>query len=347
MLFIFVLEIRKTLFYFKVNKVIYDSFGRKIDYVRLSITDRCNLRCTYCMPQDIVFAPKSELLSYEEMLFILKTLHAKGIQKVRLTGGEPLARKDIMFFLRELSTYGFKEITLTTNGVLVGDYLEELKELGINRINLSLDTLDKEKFHKITRRDDFDKVWEALEKMIQLKMDVRINAVLMDGINNDELIQLAKLSLNMPIGVRFIEEMPFDGKSNEKTKSFIDYKEILGELKSEFPDIEKIQDAESSTSMNYKVPGSRGTIGIIPAYSRTFCSSCNRIRLTSFGELKTCLYEGGGVSIRDVIRQNPGDENILWECISKAISLKYKDGFVAEEADESDGFKKSMSLIGG
>lgn len=277
--------------------MIYDSYGRKIDYVRLSITDRCNLRCTYCMPQDIVFAPKNELLTYEEMLFILKVLREKGIEKVRLTGGEPLARKDIMFFLRELSTYGFKEITLTTNGVLVGDYLEELKELGITRINLSLDTLDKEKFHKITRRNDFDKVWDALEKMISIGMDVRINAVLMDGINSDEIIKLSNLSLEKPIGVRFIEEMPFDGKSTEKTKSFIDYKEILKTLNATYPNLEKIQDAESSTSMNYRVPGSPGTIGIIPAYSRTFCGSCNRIRLTSFGELKTCLYEGGGVSI--------------------------------------------------
>lgn len=299
------------------------------------------------MPQDIVFAPKDELLSYEEMLFILKVLREKGIEKVRLTGGEPLARKDIMFFLRELSTYGFKEITLTTNGVLVGDYLEELKELGITRINLSLDTLDKEKFHKITRRNDFDKVWDALEKMIALGMDVRINAVLMDGINSDELIMLSNLSLEKPIGVRFIEEMPFDGKSTEKTKSFIDYKEILKTLNATYPNLEKIQDAESSTSMNYRIPGSPGTIGIIPAYSRTFCGSCNRIRLTSFGELKTCLYEGGGVSIRDIIRANPGDEAVLWDSISKAISLKYKDGFEAEEADKSDGFKKSMSLIGG
>lgn len=327
--------------------MIYDSFGRKIDYVRLSITDRCNLRCTYCMPHDIVFAPKNELLSYEEMLFILKTLHKKGIQKVRLTGGEPLARKDIMYFLRELSTYGFEEITLTTNGVLVEKYLEELLSLGIRRINLSLDTLNKEKFHKITRRDDFDKVISALDRMIELGFDVRMNAVLMEGINDDELLDLARLSIEKPVGVRFIEEMPFDGKSTGKTKKFIDYKTILKKLEEEFPNLAKLKDAESSTSMNYKVPDSLGSIGIIPAYSRTFCGSCNRIRLTSFGELKTCLYEGGGVSIRDVLRANPGNEEVLWEHLSKAISAKYKDGFEAEKADKSNGFKKSMSLIGG
>ena len=252
-----------------------------------------------------------------------------------------------MFFLRELSKVGFKEITLTTNGVLVGDYLEELVELGIKRINLSLDTLNKEKFHEITRRDDFDKVITSLDKMIELGMDVRMNAVLMEGINDDELIELARLSIDKPVGVRFIEEMPFDGKSTEKSKNFIDYKEILSRLEKAFPTIKKIEDDVSSTSINYKVPRSMGTIGIIPAYSRTFCSSCNRIRLTSFGELKTCLYEGGGVSIRDLIRANPGNEELLWEHISTAIQAKYKDGFEAEKADTSTGFKKSMSLFGG
>jgi cyclic pyranopterin phosphate synthase len=252
-----------------------------------------------------------------------------------------------MYFLRELSSYGFEEITLTTNGVLIEEYLEELLSLGIKRINLSLDTLSKKKFHEITRRDDFDKVSSALDRMIELGFDVRMNAVLMEGINDDELIDLVRLSMVKPIGVRFIEEMPFDGKSTGKTKKFIDYKSILASIEKVYPDLIKLQDAESSTSMNYKIPGSLGSVGIIPAYSRTFCGSCNRIRLTSFGELKTCLYEGGGVSIRDVLRANPGNEEVLWDHISKAISAKYKDGFEAEKADKSDGFKKSMSLIGG
>jgi cyclic pyranopterin phosphate synthase len=299
------------------------------------------------MPHDIVFAPKKELLSYEEMLFILKVLRKKGIEKVRLTGGEPLARKNIMFFLRELSTYGFEEITLTTNGVLVGEYLEELLSLGIKRINLSLDTLNKQKFHEITRRDDFDKVIDALDKMMALNMDVRMNAVVMEGVNDDEINDLARLSIERPIGVRFIEEMPFDGTSTEKSKNFIDHIAILKSLEKEYPGLEKIADAASSTSVNYRIQGAKGTVGIIPAYSRTFCGTCNRIRLTSFGELKTCLYEGGGVSIRDIIRANPGNEELLWDHISKAISAKYKDGFEAEKADKSNGFKKSMSLIGG
>ena len=340
-------KISKTKVLNKAFSVIYDSFGRKIDYVRLSITDRCNLRCTYCMPHDIVFAPKNELLSYEEMLFIMRVLQKKGIRKVRLTGGEPLARKNLMYFLRELSSYGFEEITLTTNGVMIYDYLDELNALGINRINLSLDTLDKEKFHRITRRDDFDKVIRAMDKMLDLGMEVRMNAVVMDGINADEIESLAALSMEKKIGVRFIEEMPFDGKSNDKSKNFIDHKIILERLQKAFPELHKIEDPESSTSINYKIDGSEGSIGIIPAFSRTFCSTCNRIRLTSFGELKTCLYEGGGVSIRDIIREFPGDEEKLWETVAKAISAKFKDGFEAEKADQIGGYKQSMSIIGG
>lgn len=315
--------------------------------MRLAVTDRCNLRCYYCMPHDIIFAPKDEVLSYEEMLFIMRVLRKNGINKVRLTGGEPLARKDIMYFLRELSTYGFEEITLTTNGVLVGEYLDELKELGITRINLSLDTLNKEKFHRITRRDEFDKVMDAMHKMLDLGMTVKLNTVLMKGVNDDEIEELAKLSLNYPIGVRFIETMPFDGKSTEQSENFMDYKAILERVEGALPGLEKISDPVSSTSLNYKVDGSPGTVGVIPAYSRTFCSSCNRIRLTSLGDLKTCLYEGGGVSIRDFIREHPGDEEKLWEMIATTIKGKYKDGFEAEADSKKDGYKDSMSAIGG
>ena len=299
------------------------------------------------MPHDIIFAPKDEVLSYEEMLFILRVMHKNGISKVRITGGEPLARKDIMFFLRELSTYGFDEITLTSNGVLIGEYLEELKKLGINRINLSLDTLDKEKFHRITMRDDFDKVMEAMHKMLDLEMTVKMNVVLMKGVNDDEIEELAKLSLKYPIGVRFIETMPFDGKSSEQSENFMDYKAILEKIEKALPGLKKIPDSISSTSLNYKVDGSPGTVGVIPAYSRTFCSSCNRIRLTSLGELKTCLYEGGGVSVRDFIRENPGDEEKLWKMLMTSIKGKYKDGFIAEAKSEKDGNKESMSAIGG
>ncbi len=197
------------------------------------------------------------------MLSLLKLLKDKGIRKVRITGGEPLARKNIMFFFRELSAIGFDEITLTTNGVLIYEYLDELKALGINRINLSLDTLSKEKFHKITFRDSFDDVMLAMDKMIAIGMQVRMNVVVMEGINDDELIDLASLSLKKNIGVRFIEEMPFDGSSNEKSKNFIDYKILLERLKDAFPNLAKIDDEPASTSLNYRVPGSPGSIGLI------------------------------------------------------------------------------------
>ena len=326
--------------------MLYDSFGRKIDYIRLSVTDRCNLRCNYCMPENIVFAPKQELLSYEEMLFILETLRKNGFKKVRITGGEPLARKNLMFFLKELSTLGFEEITLTTNGVLINEYLEELIELGITRLNLSLDTLIKEKFKTITLKDDFDVVMHSLNRMMALNMIVKLNAVVMHGINDDEIESLAELSLNNKIGVRFIEEMPFDGTSKNKSKRFLDYKEIISRLENRFPNLEKIEDPLASTSLNYKVEGAPGTIGVIPAFSRTFCGTCNRIRISALGDLRTCLYENNGLSIRDVIRNNPDNETMLMKSISQAISHKYKDGFEAESTGKPM-IKNSMSIIGG
>lgn len=326
--------------------MLYDGFGRKIDYIRLSVTDRCNLRCNYCMPENIVFAPKKELLSYEEMLFILETLRKNGFRKVRITGGEPLARKDIMYFLKKLSKLGFEEIALTTNGVLINDYLEELVELGITKLNLSLDTLIKEKFKTITRKDDFDVVMRSLNRMLALNMTVKLNAVVMHGVNDDEIESLAELSLKHKIGVRFIEEMPFDGNSKTKSKRFLDYKEIITRLENRFPNLEKIEDPVASTALNYKIKGAPGTIGIIPAFSRTFCGTCNRIRISALGDLRTCLYENNGLSIRDVIRNNPGNEAILMKSISEAISHKYKDGFEAEASGDHAN-KNSMSIIGG
>ena len=326
--------------------MLYDSFGRKIDYIRLSVTDRCNLRCNYCMPENIVFAPKKELLSYEEMLFILETLRKNGFRKVRITGGEPLARKNLMFFLRELSTLGFEEITLTTNGVLINDYLEELIELGITRLNLSLDTLLKEKFKTITRKDDFDVVMQSLNRMLDLNMIVKLNAVVMHGVNDDEIESLAELSLKHKIGVRFIEEMPFDGSSKIKSKHFLNYKEIISRLESRFSNLKKIEDPVGSTSLNYQIKDAPGTIGVIPAFSRTFCGTCNRIRISALGDLRTCLYENNGLSIRDVIRNNPGNETMLMKSISKAINHKYKDGFEAESTGKLM-IKNSMSIIGG
>lgn len=326
--------------------MLYDSFGRKIDYIRLSVTDRCNLRCNYCMPENIVFAPKKELLSYEEMLFILESLRSNGFRKVRITGGEPLARKNIMYFLKKLSGLGFEEITLTTNGVLINDYLEELIELGITRFNLSLDTLIKEKFKTITRQDDFDVVMQSLNRMLDLNMIVKLNAVVMQGVNDDEIESLAELSLKNKIGVRFIEEMPFDGTSKTKSKRFLDYKEIISRLETRFPNLEKIEDPIASTALNYKVKDAHGTIGVIPAYSRTFCGTCNRIRISALGELRTCLYENNGLSIRDVIRNNPGNKTMLMKSISEAISNKYKDGFEAESTGKPM-VKNSMSIIGG
>ena len=327
--------------------MLYDKFNRKIDYLRLAVTDRCNLRCTYCMPSGIIFSPKKSLLSYEEMLFITETLREQDFRKIRITGGEPFARKNIMYFLKQLSHQGFEEIAITTNGVLAGKYLEELHEIGIRRLNLSLDTLNEQKFREITGKDDFKVVMQTFNRMLDLGFELKINCVVLDGINDDELGQFAELSLKHPLSMRFIEKMPFDGLSNKEASDFIGYKIFRNRLLNLFPGLEKIQDPISSSALNYRIVGALGTIGIIPAYSRTFCGSCNRLRITALGELKTCLYENKGMSVRDVIRNNPNDKKALVNLISNAISNKFMDGFEAEKNGSAFDLKQSMSEIGG
>jgi molybdenum cofactor biosynthesis protein A len=314
--------------------------------MRLAVTDRCNLRCSYCMPEfGMKFVAKSALLTFEEMLRLCNITAKMGINKVRITGGEPFVRNNLMDFLWKLSDInGINEIALTTNGVLTEPHLKDLKALGIKTVNLSLDTLDKNCFLKITKRDEYDKVMSTLYKLIELDFEVKINAVVMEGINTDDIISLTQFTKNNSVSVRFIEEMPFNGLGLEPQKLNWDFVKILNEIKGQYPDIHKIKDSQNSTSYNYQIPNHKGTIGIIAAYSRTFCGTCNRIRVTAQGELKTCLYESGGLSIRELLRSNLSDVQIT-EILLNTIQKRPKDGYEAEKLVPE--IKKSMSAIGG
>jgi molybdenum cofactor biosynthesis protein A len=325
---------------------IIDRHNRPINYLRLAVTDRCNLRCSYCMPEHgMKFLPKSALLSFEEMLRICEITANMGVNKVRITGGEPFVRNNLMDFLWKLSDIeGINEIALTTNGVLTEQFLPDLKALGIKTVNLSLDTLDKKKFHEITKRDEYEAVMSTLFKMIELGFEVKINAVIMEGQNTDDILALTEFTKNNPVAVRFIEEMPFNGVGAKTATLNWDYLKILEEIKSQYSDIHKIKDPKYSTSYNYQIPSHAGNIGIIAAYSRTFCGTCNRIRLTAQGELKTCLYQHDGLSVRSLLRSNKSNEaieNILYETIQN----RPKDGFEAEKM--SPAISESMSAIGG
>lgn len=326
-----------------------DNHGRKISYLRLAVTDRCNLRCFYCMPEDgLNWLSRPALMTYEEMLQSCALLVKMGIEKIRVTGGEPFVRKDIMKLLTALSHLpGLKELTLTTNGVLTAPYVADLKNIGICAVNLSLDTLDASRFFNITKRDEFGNVMKTLDELLKHDIEVKINAVVMEGKNTQDIAPLVELTRDLPVSVRFIEEMPFNGDGHVYTGLKWDYKRILGEVAAHYPSVNKINDPQYSTSYNYHVPGHKGNIGIIAAYSRTFCGACNRIRITPEGELKTCLYDNGAMNIKELLRQGVSNEDLKIKLLA-AFNNRVKDGWEAEhQRAGSRGVHESMATIGG
>ena len=329
--------------------MIVDNHGRVLDYVRLAVTDRCNLRCFYCMPEEgIDYLPKKQLLTYEEMERMLQVLAGMGIRKVRITGGEPFLRKDLLSFLWRIKAIpGIEEIHITTNGVLTGPLVPALKELGIKSVNLSLDSLDRERFFKITRRDELDRVMDTFYALLQHNIPVKINAVVMEGQNTEDIIPLAQLTEKYPVSVRFIEEMPFNGGANNHPSLTWNYLRILDELQEIYPGITKVANAPNATAEHYAIPGHLGNIGIIAAYTRTFCGTCNRIRVTAQGGLKTCLYGDDVLNIRDLLRAGTSDE-ALKATFRQAFGNRAKDGFEAEDHRQYLlPVFQSMSTIGG
>jgi len=318
-----------------------DAHNRIINYIRLAVTDRCNLRCTYCMPEQMQFLQRRELLTNEEILSLLQPLAAAGINKLRITGGEPFLRKDLMPLLERLKAF-IPEISITTNGVLTQSYIPQLKALGIRKINLSLDTLQRNRFQEITRRDQFPTVMQTLYSLLEHDMQVKLNVVIMGGVNTDELTTFAALTKQTPVSVRFIEEMPFNGQGHSFSGDQWNYQRILETLRASFP-LEKLPDAPQATSMNYQIPGHLGQVGVIPAYSRTFCGTCNRLRITPTGGLKTCLYGGDVLNVRDLLRSGASHTFIMNE-IRHALGNRAADGF---EAERQNQHWDSMSVIGG
>jgi len=326
--------------------MLVDQHGREVNYLRLAVTDRCNLRCFYCMPAEgIDFLSKKDLLSFEEMLRICELLVKQGVRKIRITGGEPFIRKDLIYFLRDLVKIPqLEELHLTTNGTLSTDIVCQLKELGISSVNLSLDTLDRERFLAITRRDLLPKVMGTLDALIEQGITTKINAVVMAAHNIADIIPLVELAQEKPIDIRFIEEMPFNGSERDSLEHW-NHVRILHHIRAAFPTVQKVTDPAYSTSANYEIPGFQGKVGIIAAYSRTFCGTCNRIRLTPKGILKTCLYDKGTFSLRDLMRAGATDLQLLTS-VKEAIGLKAVDGFAAE-ANRSNAITESMASIGG
>lgn len=327
---------------------LYDNHGRPINYLRLAVTDRCNLRCFYCMPEEgIHYMPKKELLTFEEIERLIRLLASMGISKIRLTGGEPFVRTDLMELIRKIvSIDGVEHLHLTTNGILTSPHIAELKELGIASVNLSLDTLDRERFKTITRRDEFENTWSTLQQLLASGIPVKINAVVMEGKNIEDIIPMIELTKTHNVSVRFIEEMPFNGEGNHYPKLTWTYTKILDWIKNYYPELEKITDEPNSTSYTYQIPGYKGNIGVIAAFSRTFCGTCNRIRVTAQGTLKTCLYDDGVLNIKELMRSGATNDE-LKEKLLQAFAVRPRNGFEAESHRKSKMVNESMSTIGG
>ncbi|MGR3811111.1 GTP 3',8-cyclase MoaA [Jiulongibacter sp. NS-SX5] len=326
--------------------MIRDNHGRPINYLRLAVTDRCNLRCFYCMPEEgIKFLPKPHLLTFEEMVRMVSIMAEMGINKVRITGGEPFVRKDMMQLLQSITELnGIEQVNITTNGVLTAPLVPELKALGISSVNLSLDTLDRQRFIDMTRRDELSSVLKTLDALLENDIKTKINAVIMAGKNDEDIIPMVKLAKDLPVSVRFIEEMPFNGSGINK-EAFMSHTRIIDMIRETYPSLHKLQDEPNSTSYNYAINDFKGSVGVIAAFSRTFCGTCNRIRVTPTGTLKTCLYDDGVMNIRDLLRSE-NDNGVIKEKLYTAFTNRAKDGFEAESLRSAE-VTESMTTIGG
>jgi cyclic pyranopterin phosphate synthase len=325
-----------------------DNFGRQIEYVRLAVTDRCNLRCQYCMPaHGIDIVPRQELLTFKEMYRLIRVLTELGVNKVRLTGGEPFVRKDFVGFLEMLSYNDLLDaINITTNGALISKHISAIEKLEkVKNINLSIDSLQADKFNKITRRNVFDEVYKTMETLEKSSLNLKLNVVVQSGINTDEIRDFVRLTKDKNMAVRFIEEMPFNGKGQREMEEVWTLKKILNEIKTEFK-VTEIQSEKSSTSRNYAIENHLGTVGIIPAFTRTICNDCNRIRITSTGTFKNCLFDDGVFNLRDFIRNGASNED-LKELFLSLVKEKPENGFIAEANRKQGGVSESMSTIGG
>ncbi len=315
-----------------------DRYGRKINYLRVSVTARCNLRCIYCMLEEGV--PKNsheEILRNEQILKIVRLFAKLGIKKVRFTGGEPLVRKGIEDIIYQTSKIeGIEDIALTTNGILLYDFADTLKKARLKRVNISLDTLKEERFRTIARYGELRDVLKAIEKSLEIGFNpVKINTVLIKGINDDEVMDFVKLADEYPIHVRFIELMPI-GIAEKFKDRYVSTEELLKLI----PDLEHVKDSLDSTAKVYKRPRSKGTVGFITPLSRKFCTCCNRIRLTTDGHLKPCLHSKEEIDLKPFL----DDENKLEEILKYAISMKPLEHNLEKKLSQS---AKMMFQIGG
>lgn len=327
-----------------MNQLI-DPFGRTIEYLRISVTDRCDLRCSYCMSEDIEFLPRQDILSFEEVIRLAKSFAQLGVKKIRLTGGEPLMRKKLPELVASIKAIeGIEEVVLTTNGTLLTKYAQSLFEAGLSRLNISLDTLKAERFHKLTRRDRLQEVLDGINEARKYAFEsIKLNAVIMRGMNDDEIISLTDFAVDNDLDISFIEEMPLGEVGYDRSVTFLSSADIKS----------KIEEKYSLKSSGYKTGGPavyssiddfKSRIGFISPHTNNFCSDCNRVRITAVGRLLLCLGNENSQDLRTIIRDGCSDEELKNHLIS-ALQLKPEkhDFDLAEEVQ----ILRFMSHTGG
>jgi molybdenum cofactor biosynthesis protein A len=305
------------------SSILRDAFGRNHNYLRISLIEKCNLRCTYCMPADgILLSPKASLMTADEVFQIAKTFVDHGVDKIRLTGGEPLLRKDFPEIITQLATLN-TEISITTNGILIDKHIETFKKCNISKINLSLDTLVATKFNTITLRNQFQAVIDNLYLLLNNDFKVKINVVLIKGVNDNEITDFIQLTQFLPLSIRFIEFMPFAGNAWDKSK-MVSQMEILDQVNQFFShdQLEKLEDEKNFTAREFKIKGYLGSFGIISSITNPFCDGCNRIRLTANGKIKNCLFSNNETDLLTPFRKGEPLPNLIAAALQSKMKVR-------------------------
>lgn len=324
-----------------------DSFGRTIDYIRISITDRCDFRCVYCMTEDMSFLPRAKILTLEEIALLCEIFVDLGIKKIRLTGGEPLVRKNVIELMNNIGKLaGLKELTITTNGSQLEKYSEKIKKAGVSRINISLDTLDEKKFKELTRTGDLRSVLRGIEAARQTNFKrIKINSVILKNRNSDEVLKLAQFAIRNDFDISFIEEMPLGAiVEHDRAEAFYSSDQIIKDLKKTLT-LEKSDVKTNGPSRYLRVKGTKTKIGFISPHSNKFCSECNRIRLTAEGQLLLCLGQENSIDLKELLRRKPTDKSIIKDAVISSIKNKPKEHFF--ELKEQPVILRFMSHTGG
>lgn len=306
------------------SRQLTDNFGRQVTYLRISVTDRCDLRCVYCMSDDMQFLPKKEILTLEETVQIGQAFSRLGVNKIRITGGEPLTRNNILKVFQDLgATQGIDDLTLTTNGSRLAQFAAELKQAGATRINVSLDSLRPERFKALTRVGDLTKTLEGIDAALEQDFRrVKLNSVIMKNRNDDECVDLVQFAIDRGMDISFIEEMPLgDVGDHNRSEAFLSSEEIRNILAPHF-ELTSSTEKTGGPSRYYQLPGTSTRVGFISPHSHNFCSDCNRVRLTARGRLLLCLGQEHSVDLKQVLREHPGDDQALTDTIIDSMSIK-------------------------